>query len=86
MSLGALLVVGALEILRRMDLDQVRRCTLRLLRPWRDDGSTGTVGSVLVRSGVPRGKRHRLRLSAAEYRPDPLNQPGGEGGMRWDEG
>ncbi|CAJ1357078.1 unnamed protein product [Effrenium voratum] len=73
---GALLVVGALEILRRMDLDQVRRCTLRLLRPWRDDGSTGTVGSVLVRSGVPRGKRHRLRLCAAEYRPDPLNQPG----------
>ncbi|CAK9038504.1 unnamed protein product [Durusdinium trenchii] len=78
---GALTIVGPLELLQQMPLDHVRRAANRLLRPWRDDrGSVGSVGSVLVTSpaGVPRGKRHRFRVTAQEFRPDPLNQPGGD--------
>lgn len=86
-TVGALTIVGPLELLQQMPLDHVRRAANRLLRPWRDDrGSVGSVGSVLVTSpaGVPRGKRHRFRVTAQEFRPDPLNQPGGAGlRRRW---
>ena len=78
---GALTIVGPLELLQKMPLEHVRRATNRLLRPWKDGDRTsvGSVGSVLVTSpaGVPRGKRHRFRVTAEEFRPDPLNQPGG---------
>ena len=71
-------------MLQKMQLEHVRRATNRLLRPWKEErgaSSVGSVGSVLVTSasGVPRGKRHRFRVTAAEFRPDPLNQPGGRG-------
>ena len=80
---GALTIVGPAEMLQKMQLEHVRRATNRLLRPWKEErgaSSVGSVGSVLVTSasGVPRGKRHRFRVTAAEFRPDPLNQPGGD--------
>lgn len=79
---GALTIVGPMELLQKMPLEHVRRATNRLLRPWKDGDRTsvGSVGSILVTSpaGIPRGKRHRFRVTADEYRPDPLNQPGGD--------
>jgi hypothetical protein len=82
-SRGALTIVGPMELLQKMPLEHVRRATNRLLRPWKDGdrASVGSVGSILVTSpaGIPRGKRHRFRVTADEYRPDPLNQPGGAG-------
>eukprot|EP00435_Cladocopium_sp_Y103_P059465 s1341_g21.t1 len=80
---GALTIVGPMELLQKMPLEHVRRATNRLLRPWKDGDRTsvGSVGSILVTSpaGIPRGKRHRFRVTADEYQPDPLNQPGGAG-------
>ena len=77
-------------MLQKMPLEHVRRATNRLLRPWKEErgaSSVGSIGSVLVTSasGVPRGKRHRFRVTAAEFRPDPLNQPGGRGlsSLKW---
>ena len=87
---GALTIVGPAEMLQKMPLEHVRRATNRLLRPWKEErgaSSVGSIGSVLVTSasGVPRGKRHRFRVTAAEFRPDPLNQPGGRGlsSLQW---
>ena len=77
---GVLLTVGNLDLLLKINLEEIRRATTRLLRPWSDRSSVTSVGSVLVTSpaAVPRGRRHRFRSTANEFRPDPLAQPGGD--------
>ena len=77
---GVLLAVGNVDVLLKINLEEIRRATTRLLRPWSDRSSVTSVGSVLVTSAaaVPRGRRHRFRSTASEFRPDPLAQPGGD--------
>ena len=79
--------MGQVELILKMPKQHVVMAAKRLLRPWKEEkdgdrSSIASVGSVLVNSaaGVPRGKRYRFRITGVrEFRPDPLNQPGGPG-------